>query len=309
MAGSGKIVIIGAGHVGSHCAQALAWEGAAADIVLVDCLPEKAQAQALDVSDALCYFQRPSRVRSGDYAEAADADIVIIAIGETRKPGQTRLDLFDNSIRMLGGLIETLLPLKIRGLVVTITNPADVVADFVRAGLGLPRNRCFGTGTLLDTARLVRLLSEKTGLPRDSVSALVMGEHGDSSVGAFSQARLDGRPFSAYPILDRAALTEETRQAGMTVVVGKGSTEFGIGRATAALCSALLGGRREVFPLSALLEGEYGQSGLHAGVPCRVGPNGIEEIIELDLDEEERTAFAASCGVIRGYVQRARIRA
>ncbi len=309
MGGAGKIAIIGAGHVGSHCALALAWGGIAADIVLIDIIAEKARAQALDVSDALLLPPRTARVRAGDYAEAADADIVIVAVGEAWKPGQTRLDLFDASLRMLARLTEALLPLKLRGIVVTITNPADVVADYVRRALGLPRSRCFGTGTLLDTARLVRLLAEGTGLPRSAVSGLVVGEHGDSSVAAFSQVRLDGRPFGAYPALDREALTRGTRRAGMEVVEGKGSTEFGIGQAAATLCAALLGGGPAVLPLSAALEGEYGQSGIHAGVPCRVGRGGIEEIVELELDAGERSAFAASCDLIRGYVRRAQAKA
>lgn len=309
MADSAKIVIIGAGHVGSHCALSLAWAETAGDIVLVDRIPEKARAQALDVSDALSYPPRQVRVRAGGYAEAADADIVIIAVGEPRKPGQTRLDLLDVSVRMLGELSEVLLPLRLSGLVVTITNPADIVADLVRRELGLPRSRCFGTGTLLDSARLVRLLSEGSGVPRSEISALVLGEHGDSSVPAFSLARLAGKDLSSYPGLDREHLTRATRQAGMDVVVGKGSTEFGIGQATAGLCAALLDGGGAVLPLSAALEGEYGQEGIHVGVPCRIGRGGIEEIIELELGEEERTAFEASCAVIRDYCERARVRA
>ncbi len=306
MTASGKIVIIGAGHVGSHCAQALACAEVAGDIVLVDCISQKAHAQALDVSDALSFPPRPVLVRAGDYAEAADADIVIIAIGEPRRPGQTRLDLLDSSIRMLRDLTAVLLPLNIAGLVITITNPADIVADFVRRALGLPRSRCFGTGTLLDTARLVRLLSGMIGVPRSDVSALVLGEHGDSSVPVFSGASAAGLPLTEYPALDREELIKATREAGMTVVIGKGSTEFGIGQVTAALCAAILGGGPIVFPLSAALEGEYGQSGIHVGVPCRIGRNGIEEILELNLNEEESTAFAASCDLIRGYVRQAR---
>ena len=309
MARSGKIVIIGAGHVGSHCALALALRDAAKDIVLVDCIPGKAEAQALDVSDALCFPPRAVRVRAGAYAEAADADIVIIAVGEAWLPGKTRLDMFDSSMRMLGDLTAQLLPLNLRGLVITITNPADIVADFVRRALNLPKSRCFGTGTLLDTARLVRLVSEAADLPLSAVEGLVLGEHGDSSVPAFSQVRLLGRPFSAYPALNREELTRGTREMGMTVVRGKGTTEFGIGQVTATLCLAILGGYSLVLPLSVALEGEYGQTGIHAGVPCRIGKNGIEEIVDVALDAEERTAFAASCDVIRGFVDRARVRA
>lgn len=311
---SGKIVIIGAGHVGSHCASALARTGCAAEIVLVDSLPDKAEAQALDIADSLIFPPRPVRVRSGDYAEAADADIVIIAIGEARKPGQTRLDLLDSSVAMLDGLFANLKHLNIRGLVITITNPADIVALLVREGLGLPRSRCFGTGTLLDTARFIRLLSEGSGIPASDISGLVMGEHGDSSVPAFSQVRLAGQTFEEYlasrkTALSRAALTAGTRQAGMTVIIGKGSTEFGIAQATTALCASIMSGKPAVFPLSVALEGEYGQSGLHAGVPARVGKKGIEAIIEHELAPDEKAAFDASCEVIKGYVKRAQGRA
>lgn len=306
MADSRKLVIIGAGHVGSHCALALAWAQVAEDIVLVDRLGSKARAQALDLSDALSFPPRSGRIRAGDYTEAGDADIVIIAIGEPRKPGQTRLDLLEDSVRMLDELMAALLPLSIPGLVITITNPADIVADYTRRALGLPRFRCFGTGTLLDTARLVRLLSERTGLPRSEIKALVLGEHGDSSVPAFSQLRLGGKGLAAYTQLDREVLTRLTRQGGMDVVIGKGSTEFGIGQVTATLCAAILDNKSAVFPLSAALEGEYGQRGIHAGIPCRVGRQGIEGILELELDTEERAAFGASCEIIRDYSARAR---
>ncbi len=316
---NGKIVIFGAGHVGSHCALALAHSGSASEIVLVDSLPEKAAAQALDIADSLVFPPSPVRVRSGDYAEAADADISIVAIGEPRLPGQTRLDLLDRSAALLEGLVERLTPLNLPGIVVTITNPADIVAHLVRQGLGLPRSRCFGTGTLLDTARFVRLLSEGSGVPAGEISGLVLGEHGDSSAPAFSLARLAGRSFDDFLArppagidaakLDRQALTEGTRQAGMTVIIGKGSTEYGIAQVTAALCAAILGGESAVFPLSVALEGEYGQRGIHAGVPARVGRAGIESIVEYPLAPGEKAAFDASCEVIRGYVKRAQGRA
>jgi len=118
-----------------------------------------------------------------------------------------------------------------------------------------------------------------------------------------------GRLLSEFPALDRQELVRATRQGGMTVVQGKGSTEFGIAQVTATLCAALLGGGPAVFPLSAALEGEYGQSGIHAGVPCRIGRKGIEEVLEVALDDGERTAFAASCDLIRGFVHQARARA
>ena len=149
-----KVVIIGAGHVGSHCGYALAHSGIAGEIVLVDVYKDKAHAQALDIADSVSFCERETVVRDGDYAA-----LVVVAIGEARKPGQTRLDMLGRSVEMLKELLEQLKPYKIPGIVVTITNPADIVADYVRKGLGLERNRVFGTGTLLDTARLIRTLS------------------------------------------------------------------------------------------------------------------------------------------------------
>lgn len=307
MLSNGKIVIIGAGHVGSHCAMALAAGAVCREIVLIDTIGPKADAQALDISDALSHAGSASAVtvRSGAYADCADADIAVVAIGEPWLPGQTRLDLLERSVILLDGLLDELRPLHIRGIVVTITNPADIVADFVRRGLGLPRSRAFGTGTLLDSARLARIVSERTGVGRGEIDALVMGEHGDSSMIPFSRIKIAGGPFDSFAGLDRAAALEGVRRGGMDILAGKGSTEFGIGQALSALCRAILLDEKRVMPLSASLEGEYGQFGIHAGVPCLVGRGGIESVIELPLENEELALFGASCEVIRRHVEAA----
>lgn len=225
-----KVLIIGAGHVGSHCGYALAHSGIASEIVLVDVDKDKAYAQALDIADSVSFCERETVVRDGDYKDCEDAALVVVAIGEARKPGQTRLDMLGRSVEMLKELLEQLKPYKIPGIVVTITNPADIVADYVRKGLGLERNRVFGTGTLLDTARLIRTLSEESGVGRRSIQAYSLGEHGDSSMIPFSSVTIGGLPFDAYDISKEKVL-EATRQIGMTIIEGKKSTEFGIGRA------------------------------------------------------------------------------
>ena len=298
-----KITILGAGHVGSHCAMALALGAVCEEIVLVDSLPEKAAAQALDVADALSFPPRPVTVRAGELADCADADILVVAIGKPRLPGQTRLDLLADSVLSLKDLIARLRPMGVKGLVISITNPADIVADYLRRGLELPRSRVFGTGTLLDTARLIRILSEESGLARTSITAFSMGEHGDSSMVPFSQVRLGGLPFEAYPGLDRERILQRTRRAGMDVIEAKGSTEFGIGQALASLCGSILADEKRVLPLSVELQGEYGQTGVHCGVPCRVGRQGIEEIVQLPLTPQEQKELDASCQIIRSHIQ------
>ncbi|HCO48765.1 MAG TPA: L-lactate dehydrogenase [Spirochaetaceae bacterium] len=298
----GKIVIIGAGHVGSHCAMSLASGEVGGEIVLIDKDGPKARAQALDVSDALSYSPSAARVRSGAYPDCADADIVVIAIGEPHRLGQTRLDLLERSVMMLRELLGVLKPLNLGGIVITITNPADIVADFVRKGLDLPRSRAFGTGTLLDTARLLRLLSEQTGLERGEIEALSMGEHGDSSMIPFSRVSLGGKSFDAFPNLDRAGLLQATRRRGMDILEGKGCTEFGIGEVLSILCRCVMEDEKLILPLSARLMGEYGQEGIHCGVPCRVGRGGIETVIELPLEPDELAQFNKSCDIIRRHI-------
>ena len=158
-----KVVIIGAGHVGSHCAMALAFGGVCEEIVLLDTDLEKARANAMDVADACLFTTGSCTVRVGNYDDCKTADIIVISVGQPRKPGQTRLDMLDDSVRMLRDVCSHLKPLDYQGIVITITNPADIIADFTRKSLGLPRERCFSTGTLLDTARLKRTISELAG--------------------------------------------------------------------------------------------------------------------------------------------------
>ncbi len=300
----GKVVIIGAGHVGSHCAYALAASGVCGEIVLVDCLPEKAAAQALDIADSLSFMDRNVTVRSGKYAECADADLTVVAIGEPRLPGQTRLDLLGRSVELLKGLVRELKPLNLTCPVVTITNPADIVADYLRKSLELERWRCFSTGTLLDTARLIRVISQEAGTDRRSVCAFSMGEHGDSSMVPFSAVTVGGIPFDRLG-LDKKRILEQTRRAGMDIIEGKGSTEFGIGRALAELAGCILWDEKRILPVSVLLEGEYGQRGVHCGVPCRIGKTGVEAIVQLNLTAQEQQMLDDSCRVIRKHIEMA----
>ena len=324
-----KVVIIGAGHVGSHCAMALAFGGVCEEIVLLDTDLEKARANAMDVaapaagmlvgkisaSRALNGLFTPGSctVHVGNYDDCKTADIIVISVGQPRKPGQTRLDMLDDSVRMLRDVCSHLKPLDYQGIVITITNPADIIADFTRKSLGLPRERCFSTGTLLDTARLKRTISELSGVDRRSLTTCSLGEHGNSSLLPFSSTTIGGRDYTAlrrqdpvrYGKLDEDLILERPRQIGNEIIEGKGSTEFGIGAALADMVKCILRDEHRVLPASVLLQGEYGQQDLHAGVPCVIGRDGIEDIIELPLNDAEQQAFEETCTVIRTYIARA----
>lgn len=305
-----KIVIIGAGHVGSHCGYSLLVQGDANEIVFIDIDQEKGKSQAWDIADAGSYMTHPVKVRFGDYRDCSDADIVVLAAGVPRKPGQTRLDTMYDSVRVMKEIVEPLKNSGFEGILICISNPADIIADYMRKHTGWSKNRVFSTGTSLDTARLKRVLSEETGVDPRSISCFSMGEHGDSSMIPFSHITIGGKPLlqlmkekpETYGILDLEHILDRTRMIGMDIVIGKGSTEFGIGTVLADMVKAILHDEHRILPVSALLEGEYGQAGLHAGVPCVIGKNGIEEIIELNITKEEQELFEASCNVIRKHI-------
>ncbi|MCM1284805.1 MAG: L-lactate dehydrogenase [Acetobacter sp.] len=308
-----KVVIIGAGHVGSHVAMALCFQGTCDEIVFIDKDHEKAIANCFDVADACLFLGTTTKISVGDYNDCKDADIIVISIGMPRKPGQTRLDMLDDSIVMLKDVIDNLKPVNYKGIIVSITNPADVIADYTRKHLGLPRERCFSTGTSLDTARLKRTVSELADIDRRSVTTCAIGEHGDSSFVPFSSLTIGGQHYKKlqedkpekYNKLTEEFVLERTRYIGYDIINGKGSTEFGIGAACADICKAIFHDEKRVIPASVLLEREYGIRGTACGVPCVIGRNGIEDIIELPLNDKEKEQMAHTCQVIKEYCERA----
>ena len=273
-----KIVILGAGHVGTHCALSLMFCSLANEIVLIDTDEEKAKSQALDLDDMGACLPAKVVIRSGSYEDLDDADILVNAIGRSRKEGETRLDMFGDSMERLKDIIPKIQDTKFRGILISITNPADVVGECLRKALGIER------------------------------------EHGDSQIVPLSRVSVGGKPFAKlqkeYPdTLGKITiedLQDEVRQAGMTVIIGKKSTEFGIGIALSGIVKSIVYDEKRIWPLSVHLDGEYGQKDVAAGVPAVIGADGIEEIVEIDLTEEEKSQFAHSCDVIRGYLKKAK---
>lgn len=308
-----KVVIIGAGHVGSHVAMALCFQGTCDEIVFIDKDNAKAVSNCYDVADACLFLGSTTKISVGDYNDCKDADIIVISIGMPRKPGQTRLEMLDDSIIMLKDVIDHLKPIDYKGIIISITNPADIIAHYARKHLGLPRERCFSTGTSLDTARLKRTVSELADIDRKSVTTCAIGEHGDSSFVPFSTLTLGGQNYKElqeakpekYGKLTEEFVLERTRYIGYDIINGKGSTEFGIGAACADICKAIFHDEKRVIPASVLLEGEYGMKDVSFGVPCVIGRNGIEDIIELPLNEKEKEQLAYTCKVIRENIERA----
>ena len=305
-----KAVIIGAGRVGSHSALCLMFQHLVNEIVFLDVNEEAARAQALDLEDLASGLGDSFKIRVGDYSDCADAHFVILTAGRSRRPGETRLQMLDGTLKVLDGVIGPLKESGFHGILISVSNPADIVVEYLYRNLGLPRGHVFGTGTSLDSARLRRTLSGIINVNSKQIQAICMGEHGDSSFIPTSHISVQGIPLREYLSLQHSSVHDidfndvmtKVRESGSAIVSGKGCTEFGIASVVAGIVQSVLHNDHVVIPLSAHLDGE---SGISAGVPCVLSDAGVETVLEIDLSYDERRAMRHSCNVIRDYVEKA----
>lgn len=311
-----KIGIIGAGHVGSHGGYALISQGLAEEIVYIDVDKEKAVAQALDLQDSSTYLGHRVKVYAGTYSDIKDADILIVAAGPLpdMAAGQTdRQQTLGATVAILKDIIPQIKASGFSGIIVNISNPADVVTHYLQEKLGWDPKRILSTSTTLDSSRVRRAIAEETGYDQHSIYAYALGEHGESQFVPWSNVTVGGKPIlelikeqpERFGHLDLEAIAARAKKAGWIILGGKGSTEFGIGASIANVVQAIFGGEDRILPVSTLLQGQYGQTGVYASVPCRVNNEGIAEVIELNLTEEEKARFAQSCKTMDGNYQKA----
>lgn len=302
-----KVVIIGAGNVGSHVAMNLMVSQYADEIVFLDINEDAANAQVEDLKDMLTATRRHVHIRVGTYDDCADASFIVMTAGRSRRPGETRLQMLASTFSILGSIVDPIAASGFKGFLICVSNPADVVTEYFYRHLDLPRSHVFGTGTSLDSIRLRRMIAKIIDVDRDQVEAFCMGEHGDSSFVPWTHISVGGIPIAEYvrthpalaAELDHDRITDAVHKAGGMIVSGKGSTEFGIGAVVSMLISAIIHNERLVTPLSVHLDGEYGEPNVSVGTPCILGRNGIHEILEIELGDAERAAMASSCQVIR----------
>ena len=269
-----KVVIVGAGHVGSHVGYALISQSLADEIVYIDSDRAKAVAQALDLTDATNYLPVRTKVTAGDYSDAADAQIMIIAAGPLPSGSQTRMDTLGQTIEILKEVTASIKKSGFDGIIVNISNPADVITHYIQHKLNWAPERIFSTSTTLDSARLRRAIAQETGIDQKSITAYALGEHGESQMVAWSAVTIAGKPLSQwreeYPDtfgkLDLDALADAGREGGWTILRGKGCTEFGIGASAAEVVRAIFYNENRVLSVSVLLNGQYGQHDVYASV-------------------------------------------
>ena len=305
--GSRKVVIIGAGHVGSHVAAGLLANQLVDEIVFLDINEAAATSEVYDLKDFCTALNIHTLIRTGTYADCADARFLIMTAGRHRKPGESRRQMLDGTFQIMEKIVQPISESGFDGTLISVSNPADVVAEYLYRNLELPRSRCFGTGTALDSYRLQRIVGNLIGMERSQVQAFVMGEHGDSSFISTSHITLGGINLEEYvrirpehaDKLDFERIEKMVRGAGADIIAGRGVTEFGIGGTVASIVSCIQHNERRVISVSAHLRGEYGEDRVSVGVPCLIGSKGIEKVYELELSDDERAALHNSCEIIR----------
>lgn len=302
-----KVVIIGAGHVGSHIALCLMYGHLVNEIVFLDVNQAAVEAQVMDLDDLASALGDSFIIRGGTYADCEDAHFVVNTAGRSRRPGESRLEMLNGTLKVLDGIVPELKESGFHGILINVSNPCDVITEYLYRNLGLPRTQVFGTGTSLDTARLRRILANLIGANRKQVQAFCMGEHGDSSFIPASHISVGGIPVKEYIAMthqdvtgiDLNEIVREVRQAGGKIVKGKGCTEFGIASVVSEIIIAILHDEQRIMPLSVHLRGEYGAHDLSIGTPCMVGSEGIQEVLSMELTADEMARMTNSIDVIR----------
>ncbi len=303
-----KAVVIGAGQVGAATAYTLMLTGLVSELVIIDLNQNKARGEALDIAHGMPLCP-PAEVYAGDYPDCAGADIVIITAGANQKPGETRLDLLAKNCAVFGSIVPKAVEYAPDALYLVVTNPVDALTlETIRLS-GLPAGRVIGTGTVLDTSRLRYLLSQHTGIDPRNIHAFVLGEHGDSEFVAWSRARIAGMTLDEYcadcgrckgpisAILD-SDIENQVRRAAYSIIELKGATYYAIAVAVRRIVEAILRDEQSILTVSTLLEGQYGLDGVCLSVPAIVGRKGVERVLEVGLDDDEKAALTASAKAI-----------
>lgn len=296
-----KVFIIGAGGmVGATAAYALAIREIVQEIVLIDINQELVQGQAMDINDAMG-FTDGVLVRTGAYSEIATDDIVVITGGAAQKPGQTRLELLDINAGIVRGIVQQVVANGAEPFIIMVTNPVDVLTYVALKASRLPKNKVFGTGTTLDTARLRVALADKLHVSENEVSAYVLGEHGDSSFSAMSGATIAGIPLTSLPRYTPALtdnITETIRERVYKIINTKKSTYFGIGQVVAEVVDAMLHNASSIFPVCSLTEGEYGLHNVVIGLPSYINNQGVQILDGYTLSNSEKELLKKSAATI-----------
>ena len=305
-----KVAVVGAGNVGASFTYALMLSGLAAEIVLIDANAAKAQGEAMDLAHSTP-FAHPTKISATDYEGCAGCAVTVVTAGANQKPGESRLELGRKNAGIFGSIIPNITAHNPDGLIVVATNPVDVLTHLSAQMASLAPGRVFGSGTLLDTARFRYFIASHLGVSPGSVSAWIIGEHGDSEVPIWSAASVGGVPLNDYCAtlkLDwndeiKADIFARTRDAAYHIIERKGATYYAIGAGLVEVVRAIARDEGAVLPVGRAIEGFHGISGVSFGMPTVVGKNGAGAMLPLALDEREQELLQNSAEVLRGALE------
>ena len=301
-----KIVVIGTGNVGEAIAYTLMVRVLANDIVLVDLNEDRAKGAALDIAHGTSFFNQVW-VRAGGYEECADAQMIIIAAGVARKPGQTRLELAQVNVSIVQSITENIMKYAKNPLILVVSNPADITTMAVQKASGLSPERVIGSGTSLDTARFRYLLSQKLQVNIEDINAYVVGEHGDSQVPIFSSANIGGFPLKDFANqvgaeINEQELAERTKNGGGEIIALKGATFYGIAMAVSSIVQTIMKDNSAIIPVAHVLDESFGPwAGVAISLPCRIGWEGINQTLRIPMDYYEKSMMDASVNTLKEF--------
>lgn len=292
-----KVVIVGAGMVGSTTAYSLLSLGMSAEIVLVDVNPQKARGEALDASHTTSFTYSPNiLIRDGDYEDCKDAQIIVVTASASAKPGElaSRLDLIPKNASILKNIMNSITQYTRDAIIIMVTNPVDIATYVAQNYFDYPPNNIIGTGTLLDTARLRRIIAEKFLVDTKNVHGYILGEHGDSAIATWSLVNISGIPLNKFNEvlgmdieLDKEAILNQVKSIGYEILTAKGFTNYGIASSVSRLVKAILLNELSVLPVSTTFKGEYGIHDIAMSIPCIISSSGIDKTLQIPLDYDE----------------------
>jgi L-lactate dehydrogenase len=307
---SRKVVIVGAGAVGSTFAYALAQSGLADEIDLLDANHELAMGQVLDLAHGQAFF--PSvQICEAQKADYADAHLIVITAGAKQRPGESRLALLQRNAEIIQSIMDEILQQNSPAVVMIVSNPVDILTYVAQKRSGWPRGRVIGSGTVLDSGRFRYLLSQHCGVDVHNVHAYILGEHGDSELAAWSMTNMAGMPIEQFCSIcrkcddweaSRRKIAEAVKNSAYHIIDYKGATWFAVGLALTGIAAAILRNQNSVLTVSAVLDGEYGLSGVSLGVPCVLSQKGVERILQVNLPPEEKNALARSAAILQEMI-------
>jgi len=304
---SGKVTVVGAGHVGATCAQRIAEKSLAREVVLIDIADGIPQGKGLDQWESAPIEGFDTRITgSTEYEPAAGSDIFVVTAGIARKPGMSRDDLLKTNAGIVKSVSEQIKRVAPDSIVIMVSNPLDVMSWVCMQTTGFPRERVLGMAGVLDTARYRSFIALELDVSIADIQALVLGGHGDTMVPLVSYTSVSGIPLTQLLPQDRIdALIERTRKGGAEIVgyLKTGSAYYAPSAAAVQMVEAIVHDRKRILPCAAYLEGEYGERDIFLGVPCKLGAGGLQEILEVDLTDAEKSELSNSAEAVRSTIE------